>query len=80
MAALRMYIKCKRHRFTNPGTLILQASYFSGFCRISGFYSLIFLGFRLKVLIFPCIFHLTGLYRAANADLSGMEKLGQYYA
>ena len=33
--------------------------------------------FRLKVLIFSCIF-LTGLYKAANADLSGTEKLNQY--
>ena len=47
---------------------------------MSGSQSLIFLDFRLKDLIFPCIFHLTGLYmfKAANADLSGMEKLGQY--
>ena len=49
---------------------------------MSGFQILIFLDFRLKVLIFPCIFHLTGLYmyKAANADLSGTEKLGQYEA
>ena len=62
-----------------------QASYFSGFCRISGFYSLIFLDFKLKALIFPCIFYLKGLYivymyKAENADLSGTEKLGQYEA
>ena len=49
------------------------------------FYSLIFLDFKLKVLIFPCIFYLTGLYvvymyKAEDADLSGTEKFGQYEA
>ena len=33
-----------------------------------------------KILIFPCIFCLKGLCKAAKAGLSGMKKLGQYEA